>query len=113
MKEYNKKNWVSKEKAKMKFKADWFKEDRKDNLPNLQDAFIAFEFDKEKFGDTLKNQMEKMKRTMHGVGWGEIAVYQGQYKAETNGNILLFGKFELGQKLNEEKKKKQWMILVR
>ena len=94
----------------MKFKADWFKEewfknDRKDNLPNLQDTFIAFEFDKEKFGDTLKNQMKKMKITMHGVGWGEIAVCPGQYKAETHGNILLFGKFELGQKLNEEEKK--------
>ena len=46
-----------------------------------------------------------MKRTMHDVGWGEIAVYPGQYKEETHGNILLFGKFELGQKLNEEEKK--------
>jgi len=104
LKSYRKGKWVDKDNYRMKFKEDWFKHDKDHDRPNVRDAFIAFKFNEEKLGDDLSKKMSFVKNTLNNVGWEEITAYPNQ-EDKLRGDILLFGKYELGKKLNDLEKK--------
>ena len=104
LKSYNKGKWVDKDNYRMKFKEDWFKHDKDHDRPNVRDAFIAFKFNEEKLGDDLSKKMSFVKNTLNNVGWEEITAYPNQ-EDKLRGDILLFGKYELGKKLNDLERK--------